>query len=282
MKLTAILCLTLASPFHLVMAQNFTFPPITIGSGEVIAIHPALCGMLDDVNPPMPIPIICAKYLGSAQTKGYLGVYGKWCVTTMESEAVMRSDCTFSCDDMNLNNTSLELPISLEQRNLELPMSLEQRLPDEADIGVTLDIIDEWMVELLETGGNEVENLLVFEQAMQLYDAFWLMSLEQRLTVTDLSPDEQLAILDEGMVELSKEGRNVEVLDQLMQLYDTFMLSVYACKLHECEDVAQCQRIADMTFKEILEYGIELDIDMDAFDSLEDARELARRLDSHL
>ena len=78
-----------------------------------------------------------------------------------------------------------------------------------------------------------------------------------------------------------KAGEDGPVLDQLMQLYDTFMLSVHACRLHECEDVAQCQRVADMAFEEILESGtIELDIDMDAFDSLEDARELARLLGS--
>ena len=82
------------------------------------------------------------------------------------------------------------------------------------------------------------------------------------------------------MVELLKAGGDVEVFAQLMQLYDTFMLSVYACKLHECEDVAQCQRVADMAVEEILESGIELDIDMDAFDNLEDARELARLLGS--
>ena len=301
MKLTTIL-LPLLLYFHGAYAQNnFLNLTIPVGPGEMIVTHPSMCELyfeeyVDYINSefgeivpalafdlPEPLHSICERYNLSGHATGYLGGWGKWCVTTAlgQGKAAMLAACAFLCDDMNLNNTNLELPISLEQRNLELPMSLEQRLPDGTDIGVTLDIIDEWTVELLETGGDEVENLLVFEQAMQLYDAFWLMSLEQRLTVTDLSPDEQLAILDEGMVELSKEGRNIEVFDQLMQLYDTFMLSVHACRLHECEDVAQCQRVADMAFEEILESGtIELDIDMDAFDSLEDARELARLLGS--
>ena len=351
MKFTAIL-LSLLVCFHGAYAQdNFMFPPIPAGpGGGVFFTGPMLCGLyvsededdrLGAATFPHPFPSVCAIYNSSGQIRGYLGGYGKWCVIITEatqSKAAMFAACAFTCDDMNLNNTNLELPISLEQRNLELPisleqrnlelpMSLEQRLPDEADIGVTLDIIDEWMVELLETG----EEGPVFEQAMQLYDAFWLLSLEQRLTdlspdgqlailheatvelleagdnllvvdqlmqlydavwllsleqrLTDLSPDGQLAILHEGIEELLETGGNELVIDQLMQLYDTFMLSVHACRLHECEDVAQCQRVADMAFEEILEFGIELDIDqndaiVDAFDNLEDARELARLLGS--
>ncbi|MDG2088330.1 MAG: hypothetical protein P8J68_06295 [Arenicellaceae bacterium] len=230
MKLIAILCLTLASPFHLVMAQNFPIPVISMGSGEVVAIHPALCGMLDDMSPPMPIPIICAKHLGSGQTKGYLGAYGKWCVTTMGSEAQTRADCAFQCGDMNLNNTSLELPMSVRQRLVELQPALsflEQRLgeansADQADR--TLIILDEWLVDEYSMGGDE-DNLM-------------------------------------------------------LEFIEKFRLSVHACRLHECEDVAECQIVADKAFMHILNMGIELDIDMEAFDNLEDARQLALLLGS--
>ena len=215
MSIIAILCLTLASPFHLVMAQNFPIPVISMGSGEVVAIHPALCGMLDDMSPPMPIPIICAKHLGSGQTKGYLGAYGKWCVTTMGSEAQIRADCAFACDDINLNNTSLELPISIKQRLADLQA-------DQADR--TLIILDEWLADELSIDGDE----------------------------------------DNAMLEF----------------IERFMLSVHACRLHECENVAQCQIIADRAFVDILKTGIELDIDMEALDSLEDARQLGILLGS--
>jgi len=44
MKLTDIRRLILACSFHLVMEQNFPIPVIPMGSGETIAIHPAVCG----------------------------------------------------------------------------------------------------------------------------------------------------------------------------------------------------------------------------------------------
>lgn len=205
----AILCLLFASPFHLAIAENFPVPVISIGSAEAIAVHPALCGMSDEINPPMPIPIICAEHLGTGQTKGYLGGYGKWCVTTMGSEAQIRAACAFACDNMSLNNTSLELPMPVKQRLVELQ-------PDQA--GRTLIMLDEWLADELSIGGDE----------------------------------------DNAMLEF----------------IDSFMLSVYACRLHECQDVAQCQIIADRAFADLLNANIELDVDMEALDSLEDARQL--------
>ena len=68
----------------------------------------------------------------------------------------------------------------------------------------------------------------------------------------------------------------------MLEFIQRFRPSVHACRLHECENIAECQRVADTAFEEILESGIELDIDMDAFGSLEDARELALLLGSRL